>query len=88
MAQRLAERRTSAILLGFSRSPQGHYEGWYAPTRSGTWTLRIELTAHEAQSLTHAEVNDAKIAIKRPLDGAIELTGTGDTRNPLRWSLR
>ena len=41
-----------------------------------------------AQSLTHAEVNDAKIAIKRPLDGAIELTGTGDNRNPLRWSLR
>jgi hypothetical protein len=74
-------------LLGFSRSSQGHYAGWYAPSRSGAWTLRIELPAQEAQSITHAEVNGASVPVKRVSNNAIELIGPGDARTPLHWSL-
>jgi hypothetical protein len=79
--------RFESPLLGFSRSPDGHYTGWYAPSRAGTWTLRIELPPHEADAITQTQVNSAKIPLKRMPGGAIELTGPGDSQKPLRWSV-
>ena len=72
-------------LLGISRSPEGRYEGWYAPSRSGTWTLHIALPAGAA--VAHARVNGKPVPLKTHPGGVIELSGPGDAANPLRWSL-
>ncbi|MGC2636744.1 MAG: hypothetical protein WA294_06175, partial [Acidobacteriaceae bacterium] len=74
-------------LLGVSRSAHGRLEGWYAPSRPGPWTIRIELPTAEAHKITHAEVNGAAGPPRILHDGAIDLTGTSEPGKPLRWSL-
>ncbi len=82
-----ASYRFESPLLGILRSSEGRYEGWYAPARSGVWTLHIALPSQEALAVTYGEVNGAKVLVKRLAGGVIELTGPGDARKPLRWSL-
>src|ERR1039458_9964982 len=35
--------RLDSLLLGVVKKSAGHYEGWYAPSRPGTWNVRIVL---------------------------------------------
>jgi hypothetical protein len=70
-------------LLGVVKSAAG-YEGWYAPSRAGTWTIRVSLPPEEAARLKKAEVNGARVSI----DHGLVLTGASAPGKPLRWQLR
>jgi hypothetical protein len=79
--------RFESPLLGLVKSSSG-YEGWYSPSRSGTWTIRLSVPAEEARWLPRAEVNGARIHPSRSADGWFEFKGPSAPARPLRWSLR
>jgi hypothetical protein len=79
--------RFETPLLGLSRSAQGRYEGWYAPSRAGTWTIRVAMLEPEAGTTPHAVVNGAPAPVHRLPDGAWEFSGPSFPGRPLRWSL-
>ena len=83
----LPSYRFDSPLLGVVKSATG-YEGWYAPSQAGTWTIRVSLPPEEAERLKKAEVNGAHVSVARGPDGAIELKGTSAPGKPLRWQLR
>jgi hypothetical protein len=79
--------RFESPLLGLSRSPQGRYEGWYAPSRAGTWTIRVATLEPEARVMPHAVVNGMPAPVHRLPDGAFEFSGPSSPGHPLHWSL-
>jgi hypothetical protein len=79
--------RFGSPLLGLSRSAHGRHEGWYAPSRAGTWTIRVTILEPEAGTMPHAVVNGASAPVRRLPDGAFEFTGSSAPGKPLRWSL-
>ena len=66
---------------------RGRYEGWYAPSRSGTWTVEIALPEEEARSLSQVEVNGTRSRPIRQANGAIVVTGFSAPNQALRWTL-
>jgi hypothetical protein len=80
--------RLTSPLLGVAKTAEGHYEGWYAPSRSGTWHLNITISECAAESVSHAEVNGAVSAMKKLPDGTILITGSSEADKPMRWALR
>ena len=74
-------------LMGFEKSPRG-YQGWYAPSRAGSWTIQLKLPEDEARRLTRAEVNGRSVRLARSPGGSISLAGQSAPSKPLRWSLR
>jgi hypothetical protein len=80
--------RFDSPLLGVLKTPDGHYEGWYAPAKPGNWTLRVKLPEAVAKSFTHMEVNGVRLPLKRNPEGRIILTGKSEPATPLRWALR
>jgi len=83
----LASYRFDTPLLGVVKSAAG-YEGWYAPSRAGTWTIRVSLPPEEADRVKKVEVNGARVSPARGPEGAIELKGASAPGKPLRWVLR
>ncbi len=81
-----ASYRFDSPLLGVVKHASGRYEGWYAPSQAGTWTLRIALPEQVAAGIAQIEVNGATQA-KKIKDGAIEITGASAQHQPLRWSI-
>ncbi|MGA2852344.1 MAG: hypothetical protein ABSE46_25335, partial [Terracidiphilus sp.] len=79
--------RFDSPLLGLVKTAAGRYEGWYAPSRAGSWTVEIALPSKETAVISHAEVNGTRVAVKRMEDGTIALTGTSSAGKPLRWAL-
>jgi hypothetical protein len=79
--------RFESPLLGVARSSEGRFEGWYAPSRPGTWTLRIHLPDEIAQRLTHAEINGKSATLRRLSPGTLEFTGSSAPGQPFRWVL-
>lgn len=79
--------RFASPLIGLARTARGRYEGWYAPSRAGHWTLRVALAPEEAGRIAHAEVNGTTVSLKRDPDGAFELAGGSAPGRPLRWVL-
>ncbi|MGA2593931.1 MAG: hypothetical protein ABSH32_28855, partial [Bryobacteraceae bacterium] len=83
----LESYRLDSPLVGLVKGPSG-YEGWYAPSRGGNWTIRLSVAEDEARRLVRAEVNGVKVRVSRTGDGTIELRGKSAAGRPLRWSLR
>jgi hypothetical protein len=79
--------RFDSPLLGIAKPHPGRYEGWYAPSRPGQWTVRITLPPQVADALSHSEVNGAISPVKKSPDGTVAITGSSDLHKPLRWSL-
>ena len=79
--------RFDSPLFGLAKSAAGRYEGWYAPSRPGTWTVEIALPEKLGSGISKAEVNGARTPLKREADGAILLQGTSALHKPLRWKL-
>jgi hypothetical protein len=76
--------------VGVEKTAKG-YQGWYAPTKAGSWTIRLKLPAEEA-SFKNLTVNDVaqppqNQAAQNNSDDAIEFTGASTPDKPLRWSL-
>jgi len=74
-------------LLGVTKSPDGSYEGWYAPSQAGSWKISIWLPGEPAARPSHAEVNGILVTPVTTADGALALTGRSEAGRPLRWRL-
>ena len=81
------EYRFDSPLFGVSRSASGKYEGWYAPSQSGKWTIQIQLPEEIAKRMSRAEVNGAESPMKRIGNRTITLEGASEAGKPLRWKL-
>jgi hypothetical protein len=81
------EYRFDSPLLGVSRSAKGNYEGWYAPSQPGRWTIQIQLPEEIAKRMSRAEVNGAESPMKRIGNRTIALEGANEAGKPLRWAL-
>lgn len=80
------EYRFDSPLVGVMRT-QSRFEGWYKPSRSGTWTIRILLESETLASLQSAEVNGRRTEVRRLADHSVVLTGSSTAEAPLRWKL-
>jgi hypothetical protein len=80
--------RFESPLIGVIKSPGGSYEGWYAPARSGNWTIAISLPQQALLRVTNAEVNGVSHKLTRNSDNSLELTGRSEPGKPLRWLLK
>ncbi len=80
--------RFESPLVGVIKSRKGQYEGWYAPSQSGGWSITISLPQQALLHLTRAEVNGVSVDLKRNSDSTLELTCTSEPGRPLRWLLR
>jgi len=78
--------RFDSPLVGVVRT-RGRYEGWYAPSRSGEWTIEIALPADSSKALSHVEVNGKRSRVEQQADGAIFVSGSSAPGKPLRWAL-
>nr|MDO8109803.1 hypothetical protein [Candidatus Sigynarchaeota archaeon] len=76
----------SSKLVGFSRSTD-ELSGWYAPSREGTWKVRIKLPPGEAGRCKSIEV-DGKIARFEIIDESICFSGVYKVNYPLRWCIQ
>ena len=66
---------------------EDRFEGWYAPSRPGTWKLRITLPESSGGKLPQVEVNGKRTPFHKPTDGMIEIEGESTADKPIRWSL-
>jgi hypothetical protein len=80
--------RLDSPLLGVAKLKTGHYEGWYGPSRPGTWTVEVKLPEQVAKGISQVEVNGTASEVKRQPDGKIVIAGTSELNKPLRWALR
>lgn len=80
------EYRFDSPLLGVVKA-RNRFEGWYKPSKPGTWSLRIRLEPDAAATLRHAEVNGRRVELRRQPDGTVTLTGAGGPVTALRWNL-
>jgi hypothetical protein len=72
-------------LVGLEKTASG-YQGWYAPKRAGSFTIRIKLPAEEA-SFKSLTVNDSPQSVPTAQDGVIQFAGDATSEKPLRWAL-
>lgn len=80
------EYRFDSPLFGLSRTRRG-FEGWYKPSRPGTWAIRILLEKDVLATIRHAEVNGKHFEARRQADGSVTLTGASTADAALRWKL-
>jgi hypothetical protein len=78
--------RLESPLLGVRRTKAG-FEGWYAPSAAGEWTVVIRLPRAESQRITKAEVNGRQHKFERGADGSIEVRGSSVPGKPLSWAI-
>jgi hypothetical protein len=81
------EYRFDSTLLGVSRSAAGKYEGWYAPSQAGNWTIQIHLPEEIAKRVSRTEVNGVEGAAKRIGNRTIVVEGVSDVGRALRWAV-
>ncbi|HEY1463494.1 MAG TPA: hypothetical protein VGF44_08765 [Terriglobales bacterium] len=74
-----------ASLVGVSKS-MGAYEGWYAPSQAGTWTIKINLPKEVISRITKAEVNGKSVDLEKSQDG-LQLQGRSEPGQRLRWRI-
>ncbi|MGA2183457.1 MAG: hypothetical protein ABSH47_10540 [Bryobacteraceae bacterium] len=79
--------RFESPLVGLVKTTAG-YEGWYAPSKPGTWEIHLTLPVDEARRLSRMEVNGARVRVVPSPDGVILLRGASAPGKPFRWSAR
>jgi hypothetical protein len=79
--------RFESELVGVIKLAEGSYEGWYAPLRAGTWTVKVGLPQQAMSRLNGASVNGAAVELKKDSDGLVTLTGASGAGKPLRWRI-
>jgi hypothetical protein len=72
-------------LVGLEKAAGG-YQGWYAPQKGGSYTIRIKLPAEKA-NFKGLTVNDSPQSAPTQQAGAIQFAGDATPDRPLRWSL-
>jgi hypothetical protein len=86
LALPLESYRFDSPLVGIVKT-KGRLEGWYAPSRSGKWTVSISLPDAEVKRIAHAEVNGKRFSLNKLANGWLEVAGEGSAQKPLRWAL-
>ena len=72
-------------LVGVEKDAAG-YQGWYAPARAGSWSIRLRLPVEPA-TLKTLTVNGSSQMAKVQPDGTVQFTGSSRPDQPLRWSI-
>jgi hypothetical protein len=80
--------RFESPLIGVIKSAAGNYEGWYAPSQSGHWSIKITLPQQVLLRVTKAEVNGVSVELKRRSENTLELSGSSEPGKPLRWRIQ
>jgi hypothetical protein len=80
--------RFESPLIGVIKSAGGSFEGWYAPSQAGTWSININLPLATLKRLTEAQVNGASVAIATGTDNTLHLKGSSEPGKPLRWRIQ
>lgn len=80
------EYRFDSSLLGVVKTGN-RFEGWYKPSRPGTWTIRIHLDREARNAVRHAEVNGRRVELRLQPAAAVTLRGASSSEAALRWSL-
>jgi Glycosyl hydrolase 36 superfamily, catalytic domain/Glycosyltransferase family 36 len=80
--------RFESPLIGVIKSPHASYEGWYAPSQSGEWIVKVNLPQEIAGRIVRAEVNGSSHQLKRISAATFEFTGRSEPGKPLRWLLK
>ncbi len=80
--------RFESPLFGVIKAGAGIYEGWYAPSQSGAWSIEITLPPQTLLRLTKAEVNGVSVELKRSSGTTLELSGRSGPGKPLRWRIQ
>jgi len=70
--------RFESPLIGVIKSAGGSFEGWYAPSQAGTWSININLPLATLKRLTEAQVNGASVAIATGTDNTLHLKGSSE----------
>ena len=79
--------RFESPLVGVVKHARAGYEGWYEPSRDGTWTIALSLEPSEAARLKDVEVNGRKSRVSIARDGSLSIEGAGGPGHALRWKL-
>lgn len=77
------EYRFDSPLIGLVKTKEG-FEGWYAPSRPGTWNLELTLP-EESVKISTVIVNRRPIPVNRRQNGTIAFSGSSNPGQPLRW---
>jgi hypothetical protein len=80
--------RFESPLIGVIKSADGDFEGWYAPSQAGSWTVTITLPQQAMQLLRKAEVNGVSVELKKNSNNTLELKGKSEPGKPLHWRLQ
>ena len=83
----LASYRFDSPLLGAVRNGD-RYEGWYGPSKGGSWTVECRLPEEVAKSVQQIEVNGNAVTVKRNANGKLTFAGSSRPGKPLRWSFQ
>lgn len=82
----LDDYRFASPVLGFERSARG-YHGWYAPGRSGQWTIVLHFPAQERNRFDRKRVNGVETPLRPAENGSIEIQGESAPGRRLEWSV-
>jgi hypothetical protein len=80
--------RFESPLIGVIKTAAGVYEGWYAPSQPGAWSIKVTLSQHALLHLTKAEVNGLSVELEKIADNTLELKGRSEAGKPLRWRIQ
>lgn len=83
----LAQYEFSSPLLGFIKSADGAYSGWYAPQTPGTWSINIALPERDRSRKRQLTINGiaAELAVT---DQGFRFSGKSKPEAPLRWRIK
>lgn len=82
----LPEYELTSSLLGFKKSKDGNYSGWYAPMRSGSWKVEIQLPAADAARNRRITINGA-VQPETQSQRTLRFSGSSEPDKPLRWDI-
>lgn len=76
----------STPLFGFRKHAPGHYTGWYAPSKSGQWEVKLDLPSDEQRTAFRLTVNGVHAATQIS-DNTVSFNGKSRPGQPLHWDL-
>lgn len=83
----LPQYEFSSPLLGFTKTPDGVYSGWYAPAVSSSCEITIELPEADASHIRYVTINGVTEDVTCTKLTFL-LSGQIAPRSPLRWEIR
>lgn len=63
-------------------------EGWYEPSRFGTWTVELSLPQDCATAVSQIQVNGLPSHVEPHADGTVTFRGHGGPQEPLKWLIK